>query len=575
MSMKNATKAQKAEYSRVKSEGADKATLKALQNTFLQERRAENTQLAQLKDAQAAELYSLEKNLKALGITNKEIKAALGAEGKANKLEYSDKANTLRNEVGTGFIGYKGDNGEIGPVLSSASTYANNPDLLKSVGLDFNSALKSFSDLGVPMYAKQGDLESGLSLKAMMNQLDYRDPNTGLFNEKRNIKEGETKQSTAAFLNRQQQYTNKNLTPAEITGKPEGKLKQDKSNPDLFYYKVPHQEDSRFHYFKKNEDGTFANVGSQYVNLPEPEDDGGLFGQGGFLGLGDVLGPMAQIAGSIYGGPWVAAGLNSLNTATYGGDIGDILKSGAISYAGAKFIPQIVSKGLGSDVAMSTFGTNLAKIPGVVPGVSQAVTGGLSGQDLESALKSGVVGGLAANVASNVGQATGSKTYGNVAGNVTGGALSGGSLEDIAKGTAINLAGDYASGVARDYYNTNIQPSVSTGVKTAAAAAGAGPEVQSYIDDPKHIAFLKETGKALLKQKLSGGTPTMSKFQGSFAPGAVLQKVSSASAQPTTVQPITTAATNQAIVVKNGGRIRVDVSKLIPLNSGALAKYSR
>lgn len=551
MGMKNATKAQKAEYNRVKSEGADKATLKALDKTFLQERRAENTQLQQLKDAQKAELYSLEKSLKDLGISKKEIKATIGAEGKANKLEYSDRASGLRNEIGTGFIGYENEQGQRGPVLSSASTYANNPDLLKSVGADFSEALKTYSDYGVPMYSKQGKVATGISMDGLMKALDNKDVATGQFQNK----------GAGAFLNKLGTYKEKPLTAEEIMGKPGKKLTQDKSNPDLFYRKAG----GNYYYFNKNPDGTYSNVGGNRVQIDEEK---GLFGHGGFLGLGDYLGPMAQIAGSVYGGPLVAAGMSAANAASYGADFGDILKSGALSYAGSKFIPDIVSKGLGSDAAISAFGSNLAKIPGVVPGVTQTGMGLLTGQDLASALKSGVIGGAAANVASNVGQATGNKAYGNIAGGVTGGALSGMKPEDIAKGTAMNVAGDYATDVAQDYYNQNIKPVVFSGAKTAADTVGAGPKVQSYFDDPKLMTFLKESGKSLLKQQLSGGSQAP-KFQSSFAPGSVLRKVSAGD------QPMTTAATNQAIVVKNGGRIRVDVSKLIPLNSGALAKYSR
>ena len=545
------TKAQKAEYNRVKSEGADKVTLKALGNTFKQERIAENTQLQQLKDAQKAELYSLEKNLRDSGLSKKEIKNTLSAESKANKLEYSDRANTLRGEVGTGFIGYQNEQGQRGPILSSAISYANNPDLLKAVGSDFSNALQTYSDFGVPMYAKQGKVATGVGMRGLMQAIDNKDEATGRFQDK----------GAGAFLNKLGDYKEKPLTAEEIMGKPGKGLKQDKTNPDLFYRKAG----GNYYYFNKNADGTYSNIGGNRVKVDEEK---GLFGHGGFLGLGDVLGPMAQIAGAVYGGPWVAAGLNAANTATYGGDLLDTLKSGALSYAGAKFIPDIVSKGLGSDAAVSAFGSNLAKIPGVVPGISQTGMGLLTGQDLATALKSGVIGGAAANVASNVGQATGSKAYGNIAGGVTGGALSGMKPEDIAKATAMDVAGGYATDVAQNYYDQNIKPTVFGGVKSAAETVGAGPKVQSYFDDPKLMTFLKESGKSLIKQQLSGGSqrPNM---PFSFAPGSVLRKVSAAD------QPTTVASTGEPLVVKKGGRIKVDVSKLIPINNGALAKYSR
>lgn len=536
------TKAQKEDYNRQKKEGADKATLQDLQKTFKQERIAENNQLNQLKSAQNAELFSIKKNLKDLGYSNAEINAALKAEKIANKTEYSDKKSTLQNDLGIGWIGYESPEGQKGPVLSAASTYQDKPDLLKSVGQDFGNTLTAYQELGVPIYTKQGDANIGVGYKSMMQALDKRNPETGDFANK----------GIGKFFNKIQSYQGQNLTAEQIMGKPGKNLTQDKSNPDLYYRKGG----DNYYYFKKNEDGTFSNVGANRVTIDEQT---GLFGGTGFLGLGDVLGPIAQVGLSIWN-PAVGAAANAYNVYDYGGDLGDALKAGALSYAGSKFLPDVISKGLGSDVAVSTFGTNLAKIPGVVPGLSQAAVGALSGQSLEDALKSGLIGGTAVNVGSNVASATGSPLSGKIASGVTGGALSGMSPEQIAISTGMNVGGDYLGDLAKSYYSQNISPSVQSGINTAVGATGAPAGVQDVFKDPKFQQFVTESGKALLRQKMSSGqrpNPVMP----SFASNTVLRRIGS--------NP------EQVATGKRGGRVRVDVSKLIPLNGGVMQRHSR
>lgn len=105
-----------------------------------------------------------------------------------------------------------------------------------------------------------------------------------------------------------------------------------------------------------------------------------------------VVSVAAPIAAMAVGGPVAAAAVSMASTAVQGGDLGDIVKSGAASVLGGA-----VGKAVGSSVAAS-FGDTAGKIAG---GAAGGFTGGLVATgDISKALTSGVVGGATSGIMS-------------------------------------------------------------------------------------------------------------------------------------------------------------------------------
>lgn len=293
------------------------------------EKLAEATQLKQLKQAQNAEITALKTTLGGQGLSSRDITNLINAEKKANSAEYSDAKLTLK-DAGLQYIA--GDANSA--IYSGAGAYANNQDYLNGVTSLLGRANSLYSNLGIQQVKQiAGDGSyTGVGLdqltRAVINQND-----DGTFN--RGAGDTKLKGSVFSLLNDASQNYGQTLTVDQL-----GKVKlagQDASGNDIYQSKLSggSEENKSYSLLRKNEDGTYTNIGYTGLSLP-PKDDGGFFGStlgkialaaGAYFTGGAILPTLTGTLGTIAGGA-ATGGLLGAGTSALTG--GDLLKGGTI-----------------------------------------------------------------------------------------------------------------------------------------------------------------------------------------------------------------------------------------------------
>lgn len=336
-------------------------------------KQAEKDQLANLTAAQRAELLAMEEALKASGLPPAEIKKTISAEKAANKQETTTAKTTLA-ATGLQSISPLDANNKPLPITSQAGTYTG--DLKTAVDGKVQSAIDLSKKLGIPSLSKTStkgaDITTGFGLDTLMKAAATKDPTTGLYSE--DVTGGR-------MLNRAEGFYGKSFTAEEL--KANG-IKLDKKDPTVGVSK----SGSLSTIFKQDETGKYVPVANTRVKVDE---DGGLFGGGGFLGLGDV-GNFLQMGVSLWN-PLAGAALSAANAASYGGNPWDIIKDAGLSYLGSQYLPGVVKNALP---------TGLTNIGGLTTGLSQGVTKLAQTGDFEEALKYGLAAGIGTNIGGKV-----------------------------------------------------------------------------------------------------------------------------------------------------------------------------
>lgn len=397
----------------------EKAAIKAEKEAEKAERRAEKDQVANLKSAQQAEVMAYREALSDSGLSNKEIKALIREEKAANKQELFSAKETL-SEDGLQYIGRTATrpDGSVvrGPIVSDMETIG--AEYQKPIVDDIRGALSFYSDYNLPKISRRGNAELGIGLDDILKMEYSRDPVTGEYTKTGNL---------AKTITRAQDFVNNTFTADELIQQG-ARLKQDKNNPGLFTWKFGDDERKGYIFFKDNGDGTFTGLGANRMAIDAPDSGplGGLFKAVPYLPEIAAIGASLIPGGQAFAPEIYAAG-KGLQTASGGGDFGDILKSAGMAYAGSTLVPGAVK---------SVLPANIASIPGVTQGVSRSVMGALSGQDIDDALLSGLASGAGGYTSSGITGATGSQGLGRAGGALTSAAISGGNVKN-ALGTAL------------------------------------------------------------------------------------------------------------------------------------------
>ncbi len=186
----------------------------------------------------------------------------------------------------------------------------------------------------------------------------------------------------------------------------------------------------------------------------------------------------APFASEIY------AASKGIQTAARGGELDDVLKSVAVTYAGAKVVPAVVKDVLPASVTT---------IPGAVPAVSATTTSLLTGQPLEQALQAGAAAGVGSAVGGQVAGATGSQAAGQVAGGTTAGLLSG---RDAASSALGAIIGTTASQAGQAVNRLLTQPQATQGSSIGGTMEDFSNGAVEIFDDGSRI-FFDNSGNAV------------------------------------------------------------------------------
>jgi len=179
-----------------------------------------------------------------------------------------------------------------------------------------------------------------------------------------------------------------------------------------------------------------------------------------------------EIIGFATGSPAIYASLKGLQTAGQGGDMGDVLKSAAVAYAGAKVAANVGSYGqaLGSNIASTmNIPVGAANFVGgaIVGSATQGVMAAVMGQDVEKAMLAGAIGGGASASASDFTNSVfgGEANVADLAKSVN---LSPNQFSQIVTGSIAN--GAIAAAVYdKDFVDAFSQSLITQGLSTAAA----------------------------------------------------------------------------------------------------------
>lgn len=526
---KAAAQAQKEADKQARQE--EKAERKAERQAEKAERRAEKDQIVNLKAAGQAEIMAYEQALADSGLSKKEINALLREEKLANKYEVT-AAKEVLSEDGLQWIGQtlkRSDGTEVkGPILSQMSTIGE--EYQPEITEDLRGALSYYGDYGLSTLSKRGNAEIGFGLDDILKVEYSRDPETGEITKTSNL--GKT-------LDRAQTYVKNTFTAEEL--KDQGvNLKQDKTTPGLYTWKFGSDDRKGYVFFRQNEDGTFTGVGANRLAIDMP-DTGPL---GSVFKAVPFLPEIAAIGASLIPGaqpfvPEIYAAGKGIQTASMGGDFGDILKSAGTAYLGQTVVPGAIKGALP---------TNIASIPGVTQGLTRATMGVLSGQDLDDALKAGLIAGVGQYSGAELGNITGNQNIGKIGGALTTTALSGGDVTEGLKGVLTNIA-------------------LQEGAKQVM------PDTSELLTDPTARRIAENSLTKIINQELAGtpsrpGAPIP-------VPGFVRRQFANipTGARTPLVQPRRDAI--NPVMVARGGHIgpplRRNVAELIPLNRGGLS----
>lgn len=501
-----------------------KAEAKAEKAAEKAEARAEKDQITNLKSSQRAEILAYEEALSDSGLSKKEIKNLLREETQANRQEVRDAKQTLSEDglqwIGETFTRQDGTTGR-GRILSDMDTIGT--EYQQEITDDLNTAFQYYSDYGLPPLSKRGNTTIGFGVDKILNAEYSKDPETGEYTLNNHF---------TRTLDRVQDYV-KNTFTAEELEEQGVNMKQDRNNPDLYTWKFGSDGKTGYIFFKDNGDGTFTGVGANRlaIDMPSGGPLSGVFKAIPYLPEIAAIATAMIPGGQMYAGEVYAAG-KGLQTASQGGDFGDVLKSAGTAYLGSTIVPNVVQ---------SVLPANLASIPGFTQGVTRATMGALSGQDLDEALMSGLISGAGGYTGAQIAGLTGSPDIGKVGGALATAALSGGDVEQALQNAIVSNA-------------------VQSGLQSIA------PETTGLITDPTVRRIAENSLSRIVNQGMADGprrpmTPTP-------IPGIVRRQfdnVVTGSSKPL-VQPLRAA---------KGGSIRAplrrNVSELIPLRRGGLS----
>jgi hypothetical protein len=253
------------------------------------------------------------------------------------------------------------------------------------------------------------------------------------------------------------------------------------------------EKDGNYVYLQEPREGTtsaYLTSDGTHRTYTAPSRPGGLLGTlSDFIAdtpfLPEIVGIIAAanpatapFAGEIY------SASKGIQTAARGGDVGDVLKSVAVAYAGSKVVPAVVKTALPADIAA---------IPGAVPAVSATTTSLLTGQPLETALQTGLAAGAGSVVGGQVSGATGSQAAGQVAGGTTAGLLSG---KDAASSAINALIGTTASQAGQAVNRLLTQPQATQGSSIGGTMNDFSNGAVEIFDDGSRI-FFDNSGNAV------------------------------------------------------------------------------
>lgn len=312
----------------------------------------EKNQITRLTQAGNAEITALKSTLQDQGLSNKEINSIVGLEKSANKLEVKDAKKTLGAD---GIQYFAGDaNAQI---RSSASAYADNPNYLAAVTGLLDNASNLYNKFNIQQVnSSSGGVYTGVNLdqltKAVINQNEDGTFNQGSGNTR-------VKNSVFSLLNDASQNYGQTFTEDEL-----GKVKsagKDAAGNEIFRTNLGNgsYESNTYSLLRKNEDGTYTNVGYTGITKP-PQDDGGFFGS--------TLGKIALAAGAYFTGGALMPALSGLGTIGAGAATGGLLGAGTAALTGGNLLK-------GAGIGALTGGT----ISAVAPYVSSAYNDLVSG----------------------------------------------------------------------------------------------------------------------------------------------------------------------------------------------------
>ena len=373
--------------------------------------RAEKAEITQLKSAQKAETVAIKAAGEDAGLSKKEIKELVKAEEKVNKAELGTAKETL-NAAGQQTL----RSGENVPITSNLQTLEG--DIEAAVQKLITDSVAMYDQYNLAEKSVRGDTTSGIGLDKLVQY---------------NV--GEAGTSLTKLLGRAETFTQGNLTEQQLTD--EGvKLKEVKNNPGVFVYKTGSDEVKLYSYFVQNADGTYTNV---YNTRTVTDIDGGLFGGGGFLGLGD-LGTIVAIAASYFGGPVGAAAVNAVNTATYGGDFGDVLKSAGTAYFSSQIQAGVFDQAINA-------GFTVTQAAAAASAATSAVVTAVQGGDVSDILSNAGTAAIAATVANTVQGEFNNRALTNFVQSAVTGILKDQDFADV----LLQATGSAAAGYLQDY----------------------------------------------------------------------------------------------------------------------------
>lgn len=292
----------------------------------------ELTQLTTLKQAGKAEITALTNTLKEQGLSKSEINAIIRNENKANTTEYNNAKTNLRAD-GIQYIA--GDPNAA--IYSTASTYGDNEAYVNGVNSLLSQANNLYTNFGIQKVNRISSDGSytGVGLdqltRAVLNQND-----DGTFN--RGSGDTKLKGSVFSLLNDASQNYGQTLTVDQL-----GKVKvagKDANGNDIYQSKLTggSEENKSYSLLRKNEDGTYTNIGYTGLSLP-PKDDDGFFSS--------TLGKIALAAGAYFtGGAILPTLTSSLGTIAGSAATGSLLGAGGAALTGGDLLKGAVIGGV-------------------------------------------------------------------------------------------------------------------------------------------------------------------------------------------------------------------------------------
>jgi len=298
-----------------------------------EEKAANSLAVTTLKQAQAAEIIALKADLTAQGLKSSEVSKILSAEKKANSAELS-AAKTAIKTTGA----------SAAPQVSAASTYTGQTAYNVANTLSTANSLYSQYNISPVTQAKTSEQYVGIPLSDLVKASLNGTTSDGLFSKGT----GSTALSspTLKAINTAVSKYGTTVSAEEVN-----KLKsvgKDAAGNEIFTSKISAgSQRTGFEILRKNDDGTYTNIGVSATTVP-PADDGGFFGST----LGKIaIGVGAALTGGALA-PVVAGALGT--TATVGGAIaGGLTGAAASAVTGGNVLQGLVLGGAGGALSQA------------------------------------------------------------------------------------------------------------------------------------------------------------------------------------------------------------------------------